>query len=315
MKQEPRTLQQAVIYFSNPDNCREYMVARRWTNGVTCPRCGNDKVKYQPKYNRWQCSSHHPRRQFTIKTGTIFEDSPLGLDKWLPATWLIVNCKNGVSSYEIHRALGVTQKTAWFMLQRIRLAMQSRPFVQSMSGEIEADETFIGGKARNMHRSKRQERIHGRGPEGKAIVMGLLERHGEVRTSVLPTRRKRDVQAQVRQHVEPGSSLYTDELLSYEGLSGDYAHEFINHAEEYVRGNIHTNCMENYWSLLKRGLHGTYISVEPFHLFRYLDEQAFRYNNRKEMTDADRFSKVLTQVVGKRVTYGELTGKVGETTA
>ena len=182
-------------------------------------------------------------------------------------------------------------------------------------GEIEADETFIGGKARNMHRSKRQERIHGRGPEGKAIVMGLLERHGEVRTSVLPTRRKRDVQAQVRQHVEPGSSLYTDELLSYEGLSGDYAHEFINHAEEYVRGNIHTNCMENYWSLLKRGLHGTYISVEPFHLFRYLDEQAFRYNNRKEMTDADRFSKVLTQVVGKRVTYGELTGKVGETTA
>ena len=315
MERAPKTLQQAVIYFSNSDNCREYMVARRWSNGVTCPHCGSDKVKYQPKYNRWQCSSHHPRRQFTIKTGTIFEDSPLGLDKWLPATWLIVNCKNGVSSYEIHRALGVTQKTAWFMLQRIRLAMQSRPFVQSMSGEIEADETFIGGKARNMHKDKRAAKIQGRGPDGKTIVAAVLARHGEVRATVVPTRKKVDLQKLIRDNVAEGSALFTDDLRSYDGLSRDFVHRVIDHAEAYVEGNVHTNCMENFWSLLKRGLHGTYVSVEPFHLFRYLDEQAFRYNNRKEMTDADRFSKVLTQVVGKRVTYDELTGKVGETAA
>ena len=314
-QQEPKTLQQAMVYFSSPDNCREYMVARRWPKGVACPRCGSDKVKFQPKYNRWQCNAHHPRRQFTIKTGTIFEESPLGMDKWLAAVWLIVNCKNGVSSYEIHRALGVTQKTAWFMLHRIRLGMQSRPFAASMSGEVEADETFIGGKARNMHKDKHAEKIQGRGSKGKVIVMGLLERHGKVHATVVPTRRKGDVQSEVRKHVAPGSTVYTDELLSYDGLQSDYAHKVINHAEEYVRGNVHTNGMENFWSLLKRGLGGTYVSVEPFHLFRYLDEQAWRYNNRRNMSDSDRFELAMSQVVGKRVTYDQLTGKVGQTAA
>jgi len=315
MEQSPKTLQEAIIYFSNPDNCRDYMVARRWPNGVTCPRCGSEKVAFQAKYNRWQCSSHHPRRQFTMKTGTIFEESPLALNKWLPAVWLIVNCKNGVSSYEIHRALGVTQKTAWFMLHRIRLAMQSSPFVQSMSGEIEADETFIGGKARNMHKDKRAAKIQGRGPDGKAIVAAVLARHGEVRATVVSTRRKGDLQKLIRDNVAEGSELFTDDLRSYDGLKVDFTHQVIDHAEAYVKGNIHTNGLENFWSLLKRGINGTYISVEPFHLFRYVDEQAFRYNNRKEMTDQDRFSKVIGHVVGKRVTYGELTGNVGETAA
>ena len=314
MEHGPKTLQQAIIYFSNPDNCREYMVARRWPNGVTCPRCDSDKVKFQPKYNRWQCSSHHDRRQFTIKTGTIFEESPLSLDKWLPAVWLIVNCKNGISSYEIHRALGVTQKTAWFMLHRIRLGMQARPFVESMSGEVEVDETFIGGKARNMHASKRRRVITGTGGKDKTAVLGILERGGKVATAVVPNTKKKVLQPLVKEHVAAGSAIYSDALRSYDGLSKDYDHQVIDHAVAYVDGKVHTNGMENFWSLLKRGLNGTYVSVEPFHLFRYLDEQAFRYNNRKKMTDGDRFSKVLTQVVGKRVTYAELTGKVGETT-
>jgi transposase-like protein len=314
-EQEIKTLQQAILHFANPDNCREYMVARRWPNGVTCPRCGSDKVKFQPKYQRWQCAVHHPRRQFTIKTGTIFEDSPLSMQKWLPAVWFIVNCKNGVSSYEIHRDLGVTQKTAWFMLHRIRLAMQASPFVESMSGQIEVDETFIGGKARNMHKGIREKRIKARGMSGKTIVMGLLARHGEIRTHVVAANNRTTLHGLVKENVTGGSEVFTDAHPAYFGLDGEYAHKVIDHAECYVKGNVHTNGLENFWSLLKRGLAGTYVSVEPFHLFRYVDEQAFRYNNRREMNDEDRFSKAVSQVVGKRVTYKELTGKVGETAA
>jgi transposase-like protein len=162
----PTTLRDAIQCFSNPDNCVTYMVAKRWPNGVTCPTCGNTKVTHQPKTRRWQCSSHHPQRNFSLKTGTVLEDSPLPLEKWLPCVWLVSNCKNGVSSWEIHRALGVTQKTAWFMLQRARLALQEKNGGK-LSGEIEADESFIGGKARFMHAHKRAEKIHGRGPDGK----------------------------------------------------------------------------------------------------------------------------------------------------
>lgn len=304
---EPDTLQEAVLYFSDPNNCREYLVAHRWPKGVTCPRCGSQNVLFQPKYNRWQCGSKHPLRQFTAKTGTIFEDSPLGLDKWLVAMWQVVNCRNGVSSYEVHRAIGVTQKTAWFMDHRIRLAL-GMVHVDKLSGEVEADETFIGGKARNMHVSKRERRITGTGPKDKTAVMGVLERGGEVRTSVVPNRKKKALQAEVRKHVEAGSALYTDALLSYDGLAQEYAHGVIDHAEKYVDGRVHTNGLENFWSLLKRSINGTYISVEPFHLFRYLDEQAYRFNHRK-LTDAERFSIAVDGIVGKRVMYKELTGK------
>ena len=185
----PATLQQAVLYFSDPDNCREYLVAHRWPQGVVCPRCGRKNVLFQPKYNRWQCGSKHALRQFTAKTGTIFEDSPLGLDKWLVAMWQVVNCKNGISSYEIHRAIGVTQKTAWFMDHRIRLSL-GMSTQERLSGECETDETFIGGKARNMHLSKRQRRITGTGPSDKTAVRGILERGGKVRTSVVADRKK-----------------------------------------------------------------------------------------------------------------------------
>jgi transposase-like protein len=315
MNKEPKTLQEAIVYFSNSDNCREYLIARRWPNGVTCPRCGSTSVKFAPKYNRWQCASHHDRRQFTLKTGTIFEDSPIKLDKWLMAMWMVVNCKNGVSSYEIHRAIGVTQKTAWFMDHRIRLALGMEPSEQ-LSGEVEVDETYIGGKARNMHKSVLAKRVEefrtprtGRNQNiGKVAVMGLLERHGEVRTMVVPNTKRHSLHGAVSKHVETGSTVYSDALRSYSRLNEDYIHNVINHAEEYVRGNVHTNGIENFWSLLKRTLGGTYVSVEPFHLFRYLDEQSFRFNNRK-MTDGERFDIASRAITGKRLTFAEVTGK------
>jgi len=314
MNKEPKTLQAAIIYFADPQNCRDYLVARRWPDGVTCPRCGSESVTEQPKYSRWQCSSHHAniddkRRQFTLKTGTIFEDSPLGLDKWLSAVWLITNAKNGISSYEVHRAIGVTQKTAWFMLQRIRLAMQTGSFLTKLTGQIEVDETFIGGKARNMHKDrKRRAKLSPTGMVGKVAVMGLLERHGEVRTMVVPATTRAELQPRVRRHVEEGSSVYSDSHPGYDELENEYVRGVINHAERYVDGLIHTNGLENYWSLLKRTIKGTYVSVEPFHLFRYLDEQAFRFNSRRG-NDGERFQRVMEQLGGKRLTYAELTGK------
>lgn len=314
--QGPKTLQDAFLYFAEADNCIAYMAAHRWPTGVViCPSCGRNDVSWLATQKKWQCKSRHTKRQFSAKVGTIFEDSPLGLEKWLPAVWLIANSKNGVSSCELARTLGVTQQTAWFMLHRIRLAMQNGSLLKvgGNGGEVEADETFIGGKARNMHIAKRQRRITGTGTKDKIAVMGILERGGEVRTTVVASRRKHVLQAEVRKHVEAGAALYTDFLLSYDGLASDYAHKVVDHAVEYVNGRVHTNGLENFWSLLKRGIGGTYVSVEPFHLFRYLDEQTFRYNNRKNMSDADRFSAVLSQVAGKRLTFAEVTGKVGET--
>jgi transposase-like protein len=244
------------------------------------------------------------------------EDSAIGLDKWLPAVWMIAGAENGISSWELHRALGVTQKTAWFMLHRIRLAMQDGEHGGKLAGEIEADESFIGGKARNMHADVKARKITGRGTEGKAIVAAVLQRGGKVRAKVVDTRKKKDLQALVRNHVETGSNLYTDALKSYDGLDKDFVHQVIDHAEAYVDGQVHTNGLENFWSLLKRGLKGTYVSVEPYHLFRYIDEQAFRYNNRNDAEGEDigdfaRFKVILSQVVGKRLSYQSLIGKEG----
>jgi transposase-like protein len=303
------TLQEAIIHFGDFENCRKLIVQLRWPDGVVrCPYCGSDKLTYLKKTRVWKCYAKHERPTFSLKTGTIFEDSPVGLDKWLPALWLVVNCKNGISSCELARDLGVTQKTAWFMAHRLRFALKHGGS-ELLSGEVEADETFIGGKARNMHVSKRKRRITGTGGKDKAAVMGILKRGGEVRTIMIDNRRKRTVQAEVRKHVKAGSALYSDALLSYEGLSTDYEHKVIDHAVAYVDGTVHTNNLESFWSLLKRGIRGTYISVEPFHLFRYLDEQSFRYNNRKRMNDFDRFKLALSHVSGKRLTYEHLTGK------
>ena len=319
-EEQPKTLQEAIQYFSDEMTCIEYFSAKRWPNGVKCVWCGHDDVTFLSNRKIWKCKGC--RKQFSIKVGTIFEDSPISLTKWFPAVWLIVAAKNGISSYEIHRALGVTQKTAWFMLQRIRLAMQTGSFVKlgGKGGAVEVDETYIGGKARNMHFERKLRMIDGgRGTVGKVAVIGLLQRHGKgkskVRLTTVQNTSREDLQPIIRKNVKAGSEVYTDSHSGYEGLNDEYFHEFVNHAETYARGKVHTNGLENFWSLLKRGLRGTYVSVEPFHLFRYLDEQSFRYNNRVEMNDADRFNKLLKKVTGKRVTYSKLTGKEGETTA
>jgi transposase-like protein len=312
MNELPQTLQQAILYFSDPDNALNFAVNMRWPNGqIVCPRCECDQTSFIATRRVWECKGC--RKQFSVKVGTIFEDSPIGLDKWLCAMWMIANDKNGVSSYEIARGLAVTQKSAWFMLHRIRFAMQQQSLEKKLSGHVEADETFIGGKARNMHldvytRRLMEGRIAKGGPGGKAIVMGLLERKGQARVKVINARRKKQIQAEVRENVEPGSNLYTDSLMSYAGLSPDYVHEFVDHAETYVKGIVHTNGMENFWSLFKRTLKGTYVSVEPFHLQAYADEQAFRFNNR-HTDDLNRFCIVASSVAGRRLTYKELTGK------
>lgn len=304
----PKTLQEAIKFFADLDTCTTFMAQIRWPEGVTCPICEGKAVSYLSTRRLWKCKAC--KKQFSVKQGTVMEDSPIGLDKWLAAVWLIANAKNGISSCEIARALGVTQKSAWFLLHRIRLAMQNGTF-DKMSGTVEADETFIGGLSRNMHRKTREAKITGPGGCGKAIVFGLLERHGEgskVRTKVIFNHSQETIQGEVRCNVEPGAEVFTDAHRSYLGLSAEYVHQFTDHAEEYVRGNVHTNGIENFWSLLKRSIKGTYVSVEPFHLFRYLDEQAFRFNEHKAK-DADRFVQTVKQVAGKRLTYEELTGK------
>lgn len=313
----PKTLLEAVKYFADPDNALAYLVNVRWPNGVSCPYCEAANPMFLASRRIWKCRNGKCGKQFSIKIGSIMEDSPISLDKWLAAMWLLSNCKNGISSYEVARDLGVTQKTAWFLLHRIREAMQDEVTGGLLGGEVEVDETFIGGKARNMHADVKARKIHGRGAEGKAIVAAVLERDGAVRARVVETRRKHTLQKLVNDNVKPGSSLYSDALKSYEGLEETFEHQVIDHAVEYVRENVHTNGMENFWSLLKRGIHGTYVSVEPFHLFRYVDEQAFRFNNRnksedEKMTDSQRFHYTCRKIVGKRLTWKRLTGKDAE---
>lgn len=314
--QKPKTLQQAFRYFSDEQVCIDTIAALRWPNGPVCPKCGHGEHYYLATQKRWKCKKC--AKQFSVKVGTIFEDSPISLDKWLVALWMLVNCKNGISSYEVGRDLGITQKSAWFVLHRLCLALQESSFVK-LGGKgktVEVDETFIGGLSRNMHKDVRKRKIQGTGATDKTVVMGFLERGSKVRTIMPEDRSKPVLQGHVRNYVTADTILFTDELPAYKTLDSDYRHQVIDHAEAYVSGSVHTNGLENYWGLLKRGLKGTYISVEPFHLFRYLDEQAFRYNNRatKEnpMDDGDRFHLALSQIAGKRLTFAEVTGKAGE---
>jgi transposase-like protein len=292
----------------------------RWPDGPQCPACLSPEPRqhWLKTQKRWQC--RECGKQYSVKVNTIFEDSPIKLDKWLTTMWMLANCKNGVSSYEIMRSIGVTQKSAWFMLQRIRLAMKNKSLIKlrNQGGPVEMDETFVGGKVKNMHKNRKPK---GTGFSGvavgamaKTIVVGMLERKGHVRAEVIMERSHLTLRALANKHVHPGATLVTDEWGGYKGMN--FEHAIINHAVEYVNGQVHTQGIENFWALLKRSLGGTYISVEPFHLDRYVDEQAFRYNNRatkdNPLTDADRFALVLSQVSGKRLTYAELTGKVGE---
>ena len=321
--EKPKTLQQAIRYFSDEQVCINTVAAMRWPDGKpTCPACQKQDHYYLKSQKRWKCKECG--RQFSVKLGTIFEDSPIGLDKWLTALWLLANCKNGISSYEIHRAIGVTQKSAWFMLHRLRLGLQEPNLGTKVGsgegGEVEVDETFVGGKVKNMHKDRKVRYNQQRGATGKAVVMGILDRDlRKVRAKVVPDVKRDTLQAEVLKEVKYGSKVYTDDAVAYDKLRWRYVHEVVNKTESYVKGRVHVNGMENFWSLLKRGLNGTYVAVEPFHLFRYVDEQIFRYNNRstedKPMTDADRFELALSQIARKRLTYAEVTGKVGETTA
>lgn len=300
------TLLDAIKFFSDEATCVEFVRDQRWPDGVICPRCDSDNVAWVASRMVWQCKACRPRKQFSVKVGTIFEDSPIPLSKWLPAVWLLASAKNGISSYELAKAVGVTQKSAWFMLHRIRLAMQAGGFDKPMAGQAEVDETFIGRLAQNMHKDKRAVKITGTGGAGKETVFGLLERHGPDGHSVVRV----DHVTSRRRNVAPGSEVFSDALGSYRDLASDFAHGVIHHAEKYVEGQIHTNGIENFWSLLKRATRDTYVSVEPFHLFRYLDEEAFRFNTRK-VPDSDRMAMVVSRVSGRRLTYGQLTGTFG----
>jgi transposase-like protein len=303
---KPQTLIEAVRYFSDLDVCTEFVAKLRWPDGPVCPRCGCTEYSYLKTRRVWKCKAC--KRQYSVKVGTIFEDSPLGLDKWLPAIWLVANSKNGISSHELGRSLGITQKSAWFVLHRVRLAMQTESFL--LSGEVEVDETFIGGKARNMHKTVRERKgmSKGGGSIDKTIVLGHLERGGKVRAEVIPNTKGETLKPRVHDAVKAGSAVYTDQWKGYHGLDALYSHETVDHVERYVDGRVHTNGIENFWSLLKRGLHGTYVSVEPFHLFRYLDERVFTFNQRG-YTDYGRFETVLAAINGRRLTYAEVTGQ------
>lgn len=309
----PKTLRDAIRYFSDEQVCIDTVAKLRWPNGPTCPKCEGTAHYYLATQKRWKCKAC--KKQFSVKVGTIFEDSPIPLDKWLIALWMLVNCKNGISSYEVGRDLGITQKSAWFVLHRLRLALQAKSVIKlgGHGAQVEVDETFIGGASRFMHKDKRNRVIVNNRMKDKVAVLGILERGGEVRATVIPTRRRHVLQSEIKAHVKAKSAIFTDNLMSYQGLKGhEYEHQVIDHAEKYVDGQIHTNGLENFWSLLKRGLKGTYISVEPFHMFRYLDEQVYRYNKRKLAHDGKRFELALSQIAGKRLTFAEVTGKVGE---
>jgi transposase-like protein len=307
-------LADAMAYFADQDNAIRFLAELRWPDGVQCPHCGAGDPGWLASRHIWTCKAKACRKQFSIKVGTIFEDSPLGLDKWLPALWMLANSKNGISSYEMGRALGVTQKTAWFMLGRIRAAMGAASF-ERMEGEVEIDEAFLGGKFKNMHLSKRKRLGKGQGHRSTKVgVFGVLERpkgkHGvsRVRTTVVdgdttaPT-----VLARMEATVKPGSRVYSDSDGIYGALEHRYIRQAINHAREYARGRVHTNGIENFWSLLKRTIKGTYVAIDPFHVTRYLDEQAFRFNHRRA-SDGDRFVTLIDSLLGHRLTWNDLTG-------
>ncbi len=308
----PRTLQETVIYFADSDVAHAFAVELRWPDGVFCPFCNGSEHSFISTRKLWKCKSC--KKQFSVRVGTIFEDSPISLSKWLVAFWLLTNCKNGISSYELHRGLGVTQKTAWFMLHRIRAAIKAKTFNKKLSGIVEADECFIGGLFKNMHDS-RKARVRAesdakgarnmRGAIGKTLVQAVLERNGEVRAQILANGQVEPRAEFLEEHVEEGSTLMTDEGYAYPRFAERFFHEFVNHEIEYVNGNVHTNGVENFWSLLQRGLSGTYVSVEPYHLAAYVDEQCFRFNNRKT-DDSQRFLRAMAMFPTARLTYKDL---------
>jgi transposase-like protein len=327
MDATPKTLTEAIRYYSNEQTCIDAVAAMKWPGGKpVCPKCetteGERKHYWLAAQKRWKCYSC--RKQFSVKVDTPFEDSPLSLEVWLIALWMLCNCRNGVSSYEIGRATGIAQKSAWFVLQRLRLVLQVSN--QKLGGEnaiVEVDESFVGSDKKNWHQSKREKhqqtvrpvrvRTYQNRFTHKTAVIGMLDRNTrQIRAKVVPNVKKDTLQKEILGTIEFGSKVYTDQAVTYTSLRDQYIHETVNHAVQYVNGQVHTNSLENFWSLMKRNLQGTYVAVEPFHLDRYLDEQMFRFNNRIGYNDGTRFNKALSQVGGKRLTWNELTGKEGQ---
>jgi transposase-like protein len=302
----PETLIEAVRYFTDPQICHDYMVNLKWPDGkIVCPHCGGDKIGEIKTRRLLRCKAKECRKQFSCKVGTIFEDSPLPLSSWFVAVWSIANAKNGISSCELARALGVRQPTAWFMLHRIRLAMKTGSF-RKLDNVVESDETYIGGKSANMHFAKRERTITGRGGIGKTIVHGLLERGdddnpSQVTACVVPNAEQVTIMGRILRNVHPDAVICSDESLSYANLASRYIHHVINHSVRYVAGKVHINGLENFWSLVKRMIRGTYVHVAPFHLDRYLDVEVWRFNFRK-LNDGTRFAQVMRGVLGKRIT-------------
>jgi transposase-like protein len=309
--EDPKTLLEAVRQFADPQVAHDYFVALRWPNGIACPRmgCGSADVARIKNRNAWRCRECN--RQFTAKVGTVFEESPIGFDKWLPAMWLISANRNGISSCEVARGIGVTQKTAWFMLHRLRHAMQTQTF-EKLEGTVEADETFIGGQLKYSKRIRREIRrgnLTWNKDLNKTRVLGAVQRGGKVRAWVIPDLKKATMLPKLRDAVTPDSTLYTDGSGILYLIGKEFAHhDWVNHALEYVRGNVHTQNIEAFWSVLKRTIGGTYTHVNARHLDRYLAEQIYRFNERKN-TDGPRFTRAAKAADGARLTWKALVEK------
>jgi transposase-like protein len=310
----PQTLLEAVNYFTNEKRCVEFLARFRWTDGKpVCPKCGSLNICHLKTRPSYRCRETGCKSTFSLKTGSIMESSPLPITKWVPALWFVINHKNGVSSYEVSRALGITQKAAWHLNHRIRKAISNGSFAKmGKNNPVEIDETFIGGKEQFKHRANKPSSFRKRGHAGKIPVMGMVERQGEVRAKVVDNVRRASLEPEVLANVEKGATIYTDSLMSYQQLAKTYAHNWVDHSKgTYVDGLAHTNTMENFWSCFKRTLKGTYIHMASFHIDRYLDEQSFRYNYRK-LNDAGRFETVIPKIFGegKKLSYAELTGRL-----
>ena len=297
------------LFKAFPDNetALKHFEGVHWKNGAFCPYCKGARVMHFKDGKTYKCSDC--RKRFSSKTGTIFEDTKLGMHIWFGAMWLLLNRPKGIASTQLAVDLDITQKSAWFVLHRLRYASRTRSFNRPLAGEVEADETYVGGKARNMSKERRERTVNGTGGAGKTIVIGVIERGGggtpgEVRAMTIPDTKTRTIQSVVRGHVAPGTTLMTDSAVAYVGMP-EYTHETVNHfAREYARGPFHTNSIEGFWSLFKRQYHGTRHWISPKHMNAYLDEACYRFD-RRETDRTVRVDDLLTRVAG-RITYGTL---------
>lgn len=296
--------------FPDEPTARTYLEGRLWANGPICPECGSTDRITTRKAGFYRCNACKDF-DFTVRTGTIFGRSHIPLHKWIYAMYLLVTARKGISSMQLAKEIGVTQKSAWFMLSRLREACGSDSDIDQFRGTVEADECFVGGKEANKHESKKQRL--GRGPVGKTPVLGIRERGGRTFAKVIKNRTIQEIQGEIFQRVEVGSTIYTDDHLAYSGMDGlFFRHDTVNHAAgEYVRGATHTNGIESVWAVLKRGLHGVYHQVSKKHLGRYVDEFAWRLNaGNVKRHSLERLASFVDAVVGKRITYKQLTAKV-----